>query len=235
MEGDRGRGAARRRTTDDRPTKMSVSDSSLLGVPRRPTVSLLASMPPLFGLLCLKRSTPLWSDTAFTQTDPTHWVLDLTALAGPLAADVQDVCLFLPENHVLPPELGFALHVRAAPPGGAFSEWEYRGYCSAASPSEVFPAAWPGGGSERPAACQVGVTVEPLAELSQREATAVASRGEFAKRVAQHLFRFLSSFPSSPRGTETLIPNNALGQWLDKFQQRFARDPDFLLRIAVDG
>ena len=132
------------------------------------------------------------------------------------------------------------------------------------------------------------------AELATREATAVASKQEYAKRVAMDLFRFMArrsviacfrrrllrryaldgcaargaatplrvaatlrwralsgrawrarcsrvadatprfppqeSFPTTPRGDTLLVPSNVLELWFRKFENRFARDPDFLLR-----
>jgi hypothetical protein len=145
--------------------------------------------------------------------------------------------------------------------------------------------------------------VRSQAELATREATVVASKQEFAKRVAVDLFRFMArrkqrkrercvallsavahslpcplqeSFPSSPRGDALLVPTNALELWCAracaplapcacriaacaplrcrrtrrarsrasvqlmgttrrryrKFEEKFRRDPDFLLRAA---
>lgn len=163
----------------------------------------------LFGIIFVRRSFVISSDR-FTQVDATHWVLDLAALVGPAFVDVRDVCLFVPDGGLLPPDAGLSLHVRA----GA-GDWEYRGCVSNATPSDVFPTAWPLG-EGAPLSAHVGVTVEPLAELLNREATAVASRREYAKRVALDLFRFMESFPSSPRGDTLLVPSNVLELWLRK-------------------
>jgi hypothetical protein len=38
------------------------------------------------------------------------------------------------------------------------------------------------------------------------------------------------SFPSSPRGDALLVPTNVLELWYRKFEDKFTRDPDFLLR-----
>lgn len=38
------------------------------------------------------------------------------------------------------------------------------------------------------------------------------------------------SFPSSPRGDALLVPTNVLELWFRKFDDKFRRDPDFLLR-----
>ncbi len=111
----------------------------------------------LFGIIFVRRSFVIGSE-AFTQVDATHWVLDLTQLVGAAFADVRDVCLFVPGGGLLPPDAGLALHVRAGN-----SDWEYRGAVSNATPSDVFPTAWPlAGGLALPPSAHVGVSVEPL-------------------------------------------------------------------------
>ena len=180
----------------------------------------------LFGIICVKKSFVIPS-TSFVQVDATHWTLDVSALAGGAYGDVRDVCLFVPGAGLLPPGAGLALHVQAGDSG-----WEYRGAVSEAQPSDVFATCWPrpeGGGQH--ATAQLGVSVEPLAELATREATAVASKQEFARRVALDMFRFMQSFPSN--GSTLLIPANVLEMWLAKFDAKFARDPDFLLRLQA--
>ena len=187
----------------------------------------------LFGVLFLRRSCPIGSD-AFTQVDSTHWVLDLAPLVtAAQCLDVRDVCLFLPSNGLLPPGFGLSLHIRARGSG-----WEHRGFVSEQTPSEVFPTAWPLAAAEyaegQPLGAQVGVALEPLAELVLREASALASRAEFAKRVAVDLFRFCESFPVTPRGDTLLVPTTAPARWLERYLQRSANDPDWLLRLQTD-
>ena len=130
----------------------------------------------LFGVIFVKRSFVIPS-TSFTQVDATHWTLDVSALTGGAFGEVRDVCLFVPGGGLLPPEAGLALHVQS---GG--SGWEYRGAVSNATPSEVFPTAWPrpeGGDGYWPTA-QVGVSVEPLVRRRAKRALA------FPFACAQH-------------------------------------------------
>ena len=125
----------------------------------------------LFGVIFVKRSFVIPS-TSFTQVDATHWTLDVSSLTGGAFGEVRDVCLFVPGCGLLPPEAGLALHVQS---GG--SGWEYRGAVSNATPSEVFPTAWPrpeGGDGYWPTA-QVGVSVEPLVRRQQRTSDARAA------------------------------------------------------------
>ena len=200
--------------------------TSCFSLPRG-VLALLRS-PMLFGCIFVRRSFVIPSES-FTQVDATHWTLDVSALAGGAYGDVRDVCLFVPGAGLLPPGAGLALHVQAGDSG-----WEYRGAVSEAQPSDVFATCWPRpeGGGQHPTA-QVGVSVEPLAELATREATAVASKQEFARRVALDMFRFMQSFPTTPQGNTLLVPSNVLEMWLSKFEAKFARDPDFLLRLQA--
>jgi hypothetical protein len=169
----------------------------------------------LFGIIFVRNSYVVPSES-FTQVDATHWTLDVSALGGGAYADVRDVCLFVPAAGLLPPGAGLALHVQAGDSG-----WEYRGAVGEAQPSDVLATCWPrpeGGGQY--ATAQVGVSVEPLAELATREATAVASKQEYARRVALDMFRFMQSFPTTPRGDTLLIPANVLELWLAKFETK---------------
>lgn len=187
----------------------------------------------LFGVLFLRRSCPLGSES-FQQVDSTHWVLELASLATDAQClDVRDVCLFLPSSGLLPAGFGLSLHVRARG-----SSWEHRGFVCEETPSEVFPTAWPLAVAEyvegAPLCAQLGVALEPLAELRLREASATASRAEFAKRVALDLFRFCESFPVTPKGDTLLVPTSAPTRWLERYLQRSSQDPDWLLRLQTD-
>jgi hypothetical protein len=144
----------------------------------------------MFGVVFIRRSGVINMDS-FVQIDSTHWVLNLSALVGDLAGTARDVCLFVPGSGLLPADAGLSLHVSS--PGS--SCWEYRGYVSNAVLSDVFPTAWPqpaeGVACSSHAAYQVGVTLEPLELLEQRENKQVASKREFAKRVALDLYRYV--------------------------------------------
>ena len=100
--------------------------------------------------------------------------------------------------------------------------WQFRGGVSSAHPSETMPLSWPPGEG----AVQVGVSVEPAAELAQKEGSRVAEKADFARRVALHLYNFLSSFSAS-----AALPADLIDRWFKRFQDRFQRDPEFLTRI----
>jgi len=43
----------------------------------------------------------------------------------------------------------------------------------------------------------------------------------------------MQSFPTTPRGDTLLVPANVLELWLRKFDTKYSRDPDFLLRLEA--
>jgi hypothetical protein len=53
----------------------------------------------------------------------------------------------------------------------------------------------------------------------------VASKGDFAKRVAFDLLRYVESFGH-------VLPVQLVEQWFLKFSDKMSRDPDFLTRSA---
>ena len=60
-------------------------------------------------------------------------------------------------------------------------------------------------------------------EVLQREGTRLASRQEFAKRVAMDLFRFMESFNKGVSGDTLILPTNCLELWFQKFDAKFRR------------
>ncbi len=60
-------------------------------------------------------------------------------------------------------------------------------------------------------------------EVVQREGTKLASRQEFAKRVAIDLFRFMESFNKGVQGDTLILPTNCLELWFQKFDNKFRR------------
>ena len=66
-------------------------------------------------------------------------------------------------------------------------------------------------------------------EVAQREGTKLASRQEFAKRVALDLFRFMESFNKGVQGDMLVLPTNCLELWFNKFDSKFRRQVDTAL------
>jgi len=180
-----------------------------------------------FGVCFIGKSYPI-SDSSFVQVDPSHWVFDVSTVT-PNYRQLQEVSLFLLQPNTLDPSLALGLYISI---GGA--EWQYRGYVSSTQPSEVMPLSWPE--QEQPltvgpGTIQLGVSLESQAEVVQKEGTKLAGRHEFAKRVAMDLYRYMESFNAGTAGGDQLVlPSNVLERWFTRFEDRFRRDPDFLVR-----
>ncbi|CAL5219406.1 g1234 [Coccomyxa viridis] len=182
---------------------------------------------PVFGVFFVGRSYPI-ADSNFVRNDATHWLLDVGATVTREYAELKEVSLFLAQPNVLPPGQALGLYISVS------GEWQWRGFVSNDHPSEVMPLQWPeisGGsltGTNHPAV-QLGVSLEPLEEVVQREGTKLASRQEFAKRVALDLFRFMESFNKGVQGDTLILPTNCLELWFQKFDSKFRRNPEFLM------
>ncbi|EFN55405.1 hypothetical protein CHLNCDRAFT_134521 [Chlorella variabilis] len=188
---------------------------------------------PPFAIFFSTKSCPIPS-TSFVQADATHWVLDATNTVTHDYHDLKEVALFLTQAGVLPPDLGLALYVSI---GGA--DWSYRGerFVSNGHPSDVLPLSWPdpAGGLAAPPGpgfAQIGVSLEPLAALAEKEGSKLGAREEFAKRVGLDLFNFMQSFGGvqSVGGDKLLVPANILDHWYQRLSNRLRRDPDWLTR-----
>lgn len=59
---------------------------------------------------------------------------------------------------------------------------------------------------------QLGIALEPAAELAAKEGSRLGDRLDYARRVGQDLHRFLASFATAttPSGDALVMPANAL-------------------------
>lgn len=183
----------------------------------------------LFAVVFPSYSFPITSEH-FARVDQTHWVLDVCSLVRQQYWEVKEVALFLTAPNSLDPSLALGLYVKC----GA-SDWMYRGCVHSGHPSDVMPLQWPAqeGGHVVPPApgyIQLGVSIEPLAELSAKEGSRLGDKMQFARRVGLDMYRFLEGFATQASGDAILIPTNALDRWLQRFERKFRLDPDFLTR-----
>ena len=181
----------------------------------------------MFGVVFVGQSFPIDS-SAFQQSGPHNWILDVTQCVNPNFSQLKEICLFLSQPNTLDPAAALGVYVSVGNQG----DWQYRGRVSNARPSDVFPIRWPTGQEQVQTSAQIGISVEPLAELEQKEGARLGAKEEFAKKVAMNLYHFLESFNAgTPAGRDQLVvPANFLDRWFAKFQARFRRDPDFLTR-----
>ncbi|CAM9138803.1 unnamed protein product [Sphacelaria rigidula] len=150
--------------------------------------------------------------------------------------EVDEVVFFLLPNSPVPP--GHAAVLYFSVPNattGAFEHWEVLGAVAAGKPSGVFRTGWATNDQIRPCpVAQLGVSIESeevVANL-RLEAGGVQDRKQFALKIAKDLFQFMSSFSNSTQaGAEMMvIPTNVLDRWITRFESKYNRDPNFMLK-----
>jgi len=179
-----------------------------------------------FAITFLGTSFPI-PDSSFARVDATHFVLDVGSTVTPDYQKLKEVCLFVTSPATLPdPSFALGLYISL---GG--QEWQFRGYVSVEHPSEVMPLQWPATGPFTVTAgtVQLGIAVEPLAELRAKEGSKLAGKQEYAKLVARDLYNYMTSFNVGQTGDQLVVPTSCLESWMLKFDSKFKHDPDFLL------
>ena len=83
-----------------------------------------------------------------------------------------------------------------------------------------------------PGFAQLGISLEPLAELAHKEGSKLGAKEEFAKRVGLDLFQYMQSFGGvqAVGADKLLVPANVLDCWYQRLSNRLRRDPDWLTR-----
>ena len=117
--------------------------------------------------------------------------------------------------------------------------WQLIGSLSANKPSDIFRTGWP----EDPElancpAIQVGVAIEGMQQIQATSAQGIGSnevgnRLQVAQCMAQNLFQYMESFTQTHQqnGIEFLIlPTDCLGKWLQRFEHKLKRDPQFFMK-----
>ncbi len=79
---------------------------------------------------------------------------------------------------------------------------------------------------------QIGISIEPLDNVKNLgiEASGLVERKAFALKIAQDLFNFMASFSTSNTQAYMTIPTNLLDRWMERFESKYRRDPNFMLK-----
>jgi hypothetical protein len=148
------------------------------------------------------------------------------ATAVPLPGSVSDLSVFLLPGNEFPDGYGLAIHYSVPP----FILWSSLGALHPAQPSITVRTGW----SSTPeiansSEVRIGLQLMPLKELEALSCSTTQS-AEFNKRAyAQLVARDLENFVASFGGS---IPTDVIGRWTRRFDEKLARDPDFLLKKA---
>lgn len=186
--------------------------------------------------------------TDFTAIDQGKFVLTLTCpgdLTAPLAS-ITEIALFLLPNINLPPGHGLLCYwqitAATAQPGQPPAATGYE-LLGAMTPSQKQSAIFPTGWAEHeqlveisstgvPVQVSIAVSIEPQSNIDNVSPPAGPEKRLFvAQKVAMDLFKYMQSFDSGRGGPgNMLVPNNVFDRWLQRFESKFRRDPNFFLR-----
>ncbi|OQS02059.1 hypothetical protein THRCLA_05538 [Thraustotheca clavata] len=173
-----------------------------------------------FGMVIAGR--PVLTD--FAELSPTQYVIDI-----PYPAQVTDITFFLLPHSPVPP--GFAAVLYFAVP--QLQNWQLLGSVFAEKPSAIFRTSWPTHPDvvNQPVV-QLGISIESLANVKNLgiEESGLMERKAFAHKIALDLFNFMSSFSTSTDRSLMVIPTNLLDRWMERFEAKYRRDPNFMMK-----
>jgi len=158
------------------------------------------------------------------------------------ANEVPDILIaLLPDRPFLQPDQAAILYWTS---DGA--NWSLLGAVAQQKPSAMLRTGW-GTALEPGAVVQLAVSIEPMQVAANLGLDMLAAGGHeerrtFARAIARDLWNFLTSFsqkaPSGgaiqSNGEMMLIPTNVLDSWLKRFDSKYARDPNFMMKSG-DG
>ncbi|OWF54945.1 protein Hikeshi-like isoform X2 [Mizuhopecten yessoensis] len=194
----------------------------------------------MFGLIISGR---------LVQTDPQQLAETQFVFSIPDVDNVNHVVVFLTGQMAFPEQLGAAVYFSFPNPQG--QSWQLLGCISNSKPSAIFKitklkqedgsvVAHPFGQGGGPQAhmAQIGISVEPLSQLSQLTPVAQAKPSsvepfvEFSQKMLENFFNYASSFglmqaQMTPNPSETYVPLSTLQSWFQTFQRRLQQNPYF--------
>jgi hypothetical protein len=116
-----------------------------------------------------------------------------------------------------------------------FQNFEFLTAISNVKPSTIVNAGWSLNPSVNEASTvRMVLTIEPASELLPKMETAAVCdfRRDFARKIALNLFRFIESFSQGGGRDGNFIrcPQDVLDRWLVRFDEKYKRDPNFILK-----
>uniref|UniRef100_A0A7S2R3M5 Hikeshi-like domain-containing protein n=1 Tax=Rhizochromulina marina TaxID=1034831 RepID=A0A7S2R3M5_9STRA len=126
------------------------------------------------------------------------------------------------------------------------AQWALLGALWNQKPSAMFRTGWSSAlppGSE----VEIAVSLEPLEVAANLGLEVLAAGGAeekrtFARAIARDLWNYLASFSQSvPGSVQTsgemmLVPTTILDRWMERFDAKYQRDPNFMLKSSgADG
>lgn len=148
----------------------------------------------------------------------------------------QHVTVFLTGTIPLAEGMGASVYMSIHP----FTVWQFLGYLSAEKPSALFRFRWPQDALQRDLSAQLGISLEPMDVILQKEAERLAERRDptagasaelvnrLGMKLMSNLYNFLTSHAASVPGLPgQWIPATVIDRWLQSFEERVRNNPTF--------
>uniref|UniRef100_A0A8C4QIX6 Protein Hikeshi n=1 Tax=Eptatretus burgeri TaxID=7764 RepID=A0A8C4QIX6_EPTBU len=185
--------------------------------------------------------------SCLVQTDAVAFAPDKFLLNVPGIEGGQHIAVFLLGTIPFPEGMGGAVYL-SYPHGGSRIAtdvaWHLLGFLSNEKPSAIFKMVKEGVSllfgppAPGPSQAQIGLSVEPMAQLAQQMPVAGAavsnldSFTEFTQKMLENFFNYAASFAVTqaqmvPNPTEAYLPASVLQKWYETFQRRMAQNPTF--------
>jgi hypothetical protein len=153
----------------------------------------------------------------------------------PAPKTIANVTFFLTQP--IPDNYALALYFSAPP----YTAMQYLGAIANEKPSDSFATGFPLkpelDGCESLKFCVQAQSFEEISGLVRCE----DGQKEYAKLVAHNLYNFMMSYHkegmlvNNPEGKEYLvIPSEVFTRWVKKFDEKYARDPNFILKTTLE-
>ena len=116
-----------------------------------------------------------------------------------------------------------------------FQRFEFLTALSNLKPSSIVNAGWSLNPSvNESSTVRMVFSIEPAAELLPKieMVSQTDFRRDFARKIALNLFRFIESFSQGGGRDGSFIrcPQDVLDRWLVRFDEKYKRDPNFILK-----
>lgn len=211
---------------------MSNINSNNLALNTEPTIeSTLADLPSAegtFGIVVAGRPVNL----DIRQADEDKFLAEIPL---PSQGSGEITVFLLPDAPELPPDQGIVIYWSIPP----FEDWRLLGTLTNNCPSAVFRTDWPSDPEiTNVPVIQLGLSIEEISTVENLTKAVVQEKSDrlaFAELVARDLFTYLQSFSQvTDRGEQLIIPSDALDKWINRFESRYKKDPNFLVQRAAN-
>ena len=184
---------------------------------------------------------PVRTDFAPVDGSGTKLSLTLTCpgdLPSPLSSVAEMVCFVVP-NAPIPPNCGLLVYWQVHDGAQTQTGFELLGTLTPDRQSGVFRTGWgtneqisnlPVGGGGPAVMVTIGVSIESLVEVKNQTVDTWDNRLFVAQKIANDLFHYMQSFDSGNQSGQLQVPTFVFDRWLQRFEARYRRDPNFFMK-----